>query len=71
MISPDNSLYVLELTVGFETNINITSDRKTDNYKPLLLDLKPQYHEINLINISMGSLGILESSSDSLLYMMK
>ena len=71
MIAPDNSLYVLELTVGFETNIEINSNRKATKYRPLLLDLKPWYREINFVTISMGALGILESSSDSLLQMMK
>ena len=40
-------------------------------YRPLLLDLQPRYREINFVNISMGALGILESSSESLLQMMK
>ena len=71
LIAPDNSLYVLELTVGFETNIEINSNCKATKYRPLLLDLKPRYREINFVNISMGALGILESSSDSLLQMMK
>ena len=71
LIAPNNSLYVLELTVGFETNIEINSNRKATKYRPLLLDLKPRYHKINFVNISMGALGILESSSDSLLHMMK
>ena len=71
LIAPDNSLYVLELTVGFETNIAINGNRKATKYRPLLLDLKPRYHKINFVNMSMGALGILESSSDSLLHMMK
>ena len=71
LIAPDNSLYVLELTVGFETNIEINSNRKATKYRPLLLDLKPRYREINFVDISMGALGILESSADSLLQMMK
>ena len=71
LIVPDNSLYVLELTVGFETNIAIYSNRKATKYRPLLLNLKPRYREINFVNISMGALSTLESSSDSLLYMMK
>ena len=71
LIAPDNSLFVLELTVRFETNIEINSNLKATKYRPLLLNLKPRYHKINFVKISMGALGILESSSDSLLYMMK
>ena len=70
-ISPDNSLYVLELTVGFEKNLEINSNRKATKYKPVFLDSKSQHHKINFVNISMGTLGIIESQSDSLLYMMR
>ena len=40
LIFPDNSLYVLELTAGFETHIEIKSNCKAHKYEPLLLDLK-------------------------------
>ena len=36
----DNSLYVLELTVGFETNLASNSTRKKNEYAPLLSELK-------------------------------
>ena len=70
LISPDNSLYVTEFS-GFETNIEINRNLNATGYKSLLHDLKSQYHKINFINVSMGALGILESSSDSILCMMK
>ena len=35
LISPDNALYILELTVGFETNIELNSKRKAMKYDPL------------------------------------
>ena len=71
LISPDNCLYVLGLTVGFETNTEVNNNRKATKYRPLFLDLKPQYRKINFVIISTGTLGILEPTSDSLLYMMK
>ena len=50
-ISPDNTLYLLELTVGFETNIEKNSNRKATKYKPLLRDLNYRYRSINFVNL--------------------
>ena len=50
----DTSLYILELTVGFESNLQINSDRKKAKYHSLISDLTP-------------TLGLLGKSSDSLL----
>ena len=70
LISPDNTLYLLELTVGFETNIEKSSNRKATKYKPLLRDLNYPYRSINFVNLSMSALGIFDSSSDSVMTMM-
>ena len=70
LISPDNTLYLLELTVGFETNIEKNSNRKAIKYKPLLRDLNYRYRSINFANLSMSSLGIFDASSDSVMTMM-
>ena len=70
LISPDNTLYLLELTVGFETNIEKNSSRKATKYKPLLRDLNSSYRSVHFINLSMSALGIFESSSDSMVTMM-
>ena len=71
LISPDNNLYLLELTVRFETNLESNSNRKATKYKPLLRDLKSKYQNIHVINLSMSSLGIFESSSDSVIKMIE
>ena len=70
LISPDNTLYLLELTVGFETNIEKNSIRKATKYKLLLRDLNSSYRRVHFINLSMSALGIFESSSDSIVRMM-
>ena len=33
------TIYIIELTVGFETNINLNAERKKDNYMQLTQDL--------------------------------
>ena len=67
----DNKLHILELTVGFESNLKIISDRKLSKYRPLLPSLSTSYQEINFINMSMSALGVLESSCDSLFKLLK
>ena len=59
LISPDNILYLLELTVGFEPNIESKSNRKAAKYQPLLHDLHSNYRSIYFINLSMSALEFL------------
>ena len=42
LATEDNVLYILELTVRFETNLKTNSDRKRDKYLPLVADQKVQ-----------------------------
>ena len=70
LISPDNTLYIVELTVGFETNIEVNNKRKAIKYGSLIQDLRSQYRTITFINLSMSALGIYEASSDTILNMM-
>ena len=70
LISPDNTLYILELTVGFETNIEVNNKRKAIKYDPLIQDLRSQYRTTTFINLSMSALGIYQASSDTILTMM-
>ena len=65
------SLYILELTVGFESNMQINSDRKKAKCRSLLTDLSPNYSTIKFINLSMSTLGLLGKSSDSLLSLLE
>ena len=58
LISPKNCLYILELAVGFETNLNINSHRKEEQYHPLLKDLNCDYRQVQFVNLSMSYLGI-------------
>ena len=70
LISPDNTLYLLEFTVGFESNIEKSSNRKATKHKPLLCDLNHRYRSINFPNSSVSVQGIFYSSSDSVMMMM-
>ena len=65
----DNILYIIELTVGFETNLNNNAHRKELKYRPLLSDLATDYKEIKFVNLCISCLGIFGTSSNSFLKM--
>ena len=65
LLTENRSLYILELTKGFETNIQINSNCKTVKYSSLLSELSPSYHTVTFIKLSMGAIGIIGSSCPS------
>ena len=67
--TPSNTLYVLELSVGFETNLDNNASRKFSKYRYLLNDLTSKYRHVKFVNLSIGSLGIFGQSSDSFIQM--
>ena len=62
--------YLLELTVGFESNIKVNTDRKAAKYHSLLTNLQTVYTNCNFVNTPMSALGTFGSSSDSFLQML-
>ena len=71
LLTGNKVLYILELTLGFETNIQANSVRKANKYTPLLQDLSSFYNKIIFINVSMGALGVIGSSCDSFLSLLQ
>ena len=67
LLTEDKKLYILELTIGFETNIQINSNRKVAKYSSLISDLSPYYSKVIFIDLSMGAIGAMDSSGISLL----
>ena len=66
-----NAIYILELTVGFESNLKTNSERKLDKYRPLILSLSSSYQKVKFVNVSMSALSALDSSCDSLMELLK
>ena len=58
-------VFVLELTVGFETRIKDNAVRKHNHYSGLCSELRNQYNRVKFVNIPVGALGILGKSSRS------
>ena len=62
--------YVLELTVGFETNLCNNSVQKHNKYKDLIVSLSQSYEDVKFINLSMGTLRVYSKSCNSFFSMM-
>ena len=60
-----NCLYVLELAIGFETNLNCHANRKSEEYATLVSDFKRQFKSVVFVNLSISSLGIFGNSCHS------
>ena len=58
-----DSIFVVELTVGFETRIRDNAVRKSNHYKDLCNQLKNHYSYVKFINLSMRAIGVLGKSS--------
>ena len=53
-----SSLYLLELMVGFESNLENNCIRKNAKYVHLVTELRSSFKNVEFINLSMSSLGI-------------
>ena len=58
----DDNLLLLELTVGFETNIKKNFDRKAKRYQQLLAKLSNKY-KVYYVNLSLGAIGMIGKDS--------
>ena len=65
----DNRVYIIELTVGFETNLANNAHRKELKYHSLVTYLANKYHSVEFINLSMSCLGTFGQTSASFLKM--
>ena len=57
VIRDTNKLYIIELTVGFETRILINAERKLKHYENLCKELSQGFESVIYVNPSMGALG--------------
>ena len=65
-----NYQYVVELTVGCETNLENNVKRKKAKYRELVKKLDQDFNEVKFVNLSMSSLGIFAQECSSFLEML-
>ena len=70
ILTKDNTLYVLELTAGYETNLRNNMNRKYSNYKELIKKVKKKLNCVKFINLSVTALGVFDNQSACLIDML-
>ena len=54
----DKILHILELTIGFETNVKCNAERKEAKHSTLVKNLRKYYQDVKFIHLSLSCLGI-------------
>ena len=58
-----STIFVLELTVGFETNLDYNTKLKASKYREMLKSPENKFEKVNFVNLSMGALVIVGAHS--------
>ena len=71
LTSSNNSLlYLVELTVGYESNLESNIRRKNIKYKELVKQQRKYFKSVKFVNISISSLGVFAKESSTFLKML-
>ena len=63
-------LYIIELTVGFESNLQKNVERKKSKYKELISEQKEHFDSVKFVNLSISSLGVFAKECSTFLQML-
>ena len=67
ILTEENCLYILELTVGYKTNLRNNINRKRLKYEKLIMDQKKKFNYVKFINLSISALGVYDNESAAFL----
>ena len=70
LVTPDKSLYIVELTVGYETNLHKNVVRKREKYQDLVKEQSKHFDSVKFINLSISSLGVFDKECSSFIDML-
>ena len=70
LLTPDNKLYIVELTVGFETNLHNNVERKKAKYEDLIEEMKDNFVSVKFVNLSISCLGVFDKECRTFLEML-
>ena len=63
-------IIIIIIIIGFESNIEINTNRKQRKYVELIKCLESSYEEVSFVNLSIGAIGIFGKSCDSFINML-
>ena len=70
LLTPDDTLYIVELTVGFETNLHNNVERKKAKYEDLIEEMKDNFVSVKFVNLSISCLGVFDKECRTFLEML-
>ena len=71
LTTKNNCLYILELTVGYETNLRNNIERKQSKYAALIQDQMNNFKTVKFVNSSVSALGVFDQESSPFIEMLK
>ncbi|CAB4020542.1 Hypothetical predicted protein, partial [Paramuricea clavata] len=65
LVTENRCLYILELTVGYESNLLVNADRKRQKYSDKINEQEADYDKVKFVNLSLSTLGVFGRSSEN------
>ena len=65
LVTENRCLYILELTVGYESNLQVNANRKRQKYLDLIKEQEADYDKVKFVNLSLSTLGVFSRSSEN------
>ena len=69
MTLQNKCIYILELTIGYESNLKNNATRKREKYEDLIKEQQKHYEKVKFVNVSISSLSVFSESSSGLIEM--
>ena len=70
LITPDAELYIVQLTVGFESNLHNNVERKKAKYENLIKEIKNNFVSVRFVNLAVSCLGVFDKECCTFLEML-
>ena len=70
LLTSSGVLYIVELTVGFECNLEQNVKRKKGKYTELIREQNKHFNKVKFVNLSISSLGVFAKECSSFLEML-
>ena len=65
LVTENRCLYILELTIGYESNLQVNANRKRQKYLDLIKEQEADYDKVKFVNLSLSTLGVFSRSSEN------
>ena len=63
--------YILELTVGYDTNLRNNINHQHEKYNELIREVNNHFTTVKFINLSISPIGVFEKESSTFLKMLR